>query len=76
MRVKTAGPGRQEQDVSYFHGLVRSRVEAITTELGKMREEMGSRAKNKATHQVGCEPRGAMALALNSRSRPHPDCCF
>lgn len=52
MRVKTAGPGRQVQDVSYYHGLVRARVEAITAELGRMREEMGTRAKNKTTHQT------------------------
>ena len=52
MRVKTAGPGRQVQDVSFFHGLLRKRVADLVAELGRMRTEMGERSKNKATQQV------------------------
>ncbi|KAA0151272.1 hypothetical protein FNF27_04124 [Cafeteria roenbergensis] len=52
MRVKTAGPGRQVQDVSFFHGLLRKRVADLVAELGRMRTEMGERSKNKATQQT------------------------
>ena len=59
MRVKTAGPGRQVQDVSFFQGELRRRVAALVEELGKMRAEMEGRAKDKATHTVSPEGGGA-----------------
>jgi len=71
MRVKTAGPGRQVQDVSFYHGVLRKRVADLMEELARMRAEMDDRAKSKTTQQVsrGARPAGALPRPLNA-----PDC--
>ena len=40
MRATTAGPGRMVQDSTYFVGVLRGKVNAITEEIGKLKKEI------------------------------------
>jgi intraflagellar transport protein 74 len=40
MRVRTAGPGRQVQDNTYYLGLLRNKITEITTEINKFKREI------------------------------------
>jgi intraflagellar transport protein 74 len=66
VRVKTAGPGRQVQDISFFHGILRRRVDELSAELGRLQEEIGTRTRDKTTHQVRLCPFSLCSLPIGS----------
>ena len=61
LRAGTAGPGRQVQDVSYFSGVLRSKISEISVEISRMRADT-ERATRDASLTVQLERRydGAM----------------
>jgi len=48
MRATTAGPGRLVQDSTYFVGILRGKVNAITEELERLKKEKDSHTKESA----------------------------
>mmetsp|Transcript_21333 Transcript_21333/g.75175 ORF Transcript_21333/g.75175 Transcript_21333/m.75175 type:complete len:604 (-) Transcript_21333:508-2319(-) len=52
MRLKSAGPGRQVQDMSYFMGLLRSKNSELTKEITKLKEEVEKFHKDNNAYQV------------------------
>ena len=48
--LKSAGPGRQVQDLSYYMGLLRTRISDISAELNKITAEIEQRRKDGQTH--------------------------
>ena len=50
MRPASAGPGRQVQDVTYFVGMLRSKISQITTEINRLKGEIEQCNKDSATY--------------------------
>ena len=50
MRPASAGPGRQVQDVSYFVGLLRNKITAITNEINKLKGDIDQCNKDATTY--------------------------
>jgi len=52
MRLKSAGPGRQVQDMSYFLGLLRGKNSELTAEIEKLKEEVDQYNKDNTAYQL------------------------
>lgn len=46
LRPSTSGPGRQVQDATYFQGLLRQKINEISTEINRMRTETEKSARD------------------------------
>lgn len=52
MRLKSAGPGRQVQDLSFHMSVLRTRISETSSELGRLRTEIDTRRRDASTYQA------------------------